>query len=519
MKRFAQVHKMIAFIIGIALLLASNAALLPCQIVLASKDKMAPPALTTQDFIPGEVVFVLKSSTESVLSLCHQYRLELNQQRELALTKRNLIRDYEIIHIAHTSLDLDEVIEQLKQDPRVDYAGKHTLIPIEPVRKKETIAPVVQEQATASDLRQQQWGLALMQVEGIPESNTLIAVIDTGISPFTPELSSSVVGGYDFFKHIADYSDEAHHGTTVAGTISGRYGVGRFKILAQKAYAGKNAQGQPMISVAAAADATYDAVDRGAKVINMSFGGRGETPDYLLKAIRYAANHGVLCVAAAGNDGTDIDLVPFSPSSCGEWNMIAVAAINNPFFVLPEALYGFSNWGRHTVAMAAPGDIFAEESTSTYWLNYYGTSFSSPFVSAEVALAFDIYGDAHTVKEAILSSVDPQERLIDKVESVGRGNFRKMLAHDFNPDPQISLAATFHGLKKSLLNLSVMVSNPSGGLLQFHWEFGDGKSDDSEVSQIEHKYKRPGEYPLTCKATYFNGHTFTLSSVVTITKK
>ena len=83
--------------------------------------------------------------------------------------------------------------------------------------------------------------------------------------------------------------------------------------------------------------------DHGAKVINMSLGDTASTQT-LDDACQYAWNHGVVVVAAAGNDGSN-EL--FYPASFN--NVVSVAASDGN-----DTLANFSNWGTN-VTVAAPG--------------------------------------------------------------------------------------------------------------------------------------------------------------------
>ena len=71
---------------------------------------------------------------------------------------------------------------------------------------------------------------------------------------------------------------------------------------------------------------------------------------------------GILVVASAGNDGIDTDSESHIPSSLPVANVIAVAAMDIPAqlstlaLAVPQlSLWAGSNYGTHTVHMAAPG--------------------------------------------------------------------------------------------------------------------------------------------------------------------
>jgi len=116
------------------------------------------------------------------------------------------------------------------------------------------------------------------------------------------------------------------------------------------------------------------AADHGARVINLSLGGPGESP-VLHEAVRYAVGRGAVVVAAAGNTG---DHTPQYPAAYPE--VVTVGATDPA-----GAVSDFSSWGSW-VDVAAPGVRI----TSTYLGNAYavwsGTSFAAPIVSGIAAL-------------------------------------------------------------------------------------------------------------------------------------
>ena len=99
-----------------------------------------------------------------------------------------------------------------------------------------------------------------------------------------------------------------------------------------------------------AAEAIVYAVDQGARVINASYGSTTPT-DVERDAIAYAAAHDTLIVAAAGNDHTNDDKQPIYPATYPDANIVTVAATNEK-----DQLADFSNYGKKTVDLAAPGD-------------------------------------------------------------------------------------------------------------------------------------------------------------------
>ena len=242
------------------------------------------------------------------------------------------------------------------------------------------------------------------------DPNVIIAVIDTGIAyenyryrgktyALAPELSDvHFVPGYDFVNDDNHPNDDDGHGTHVTGTLAQNTnnGVGtaglafNCSIMPVKVLDKKGSGAYADI-----ADSIYFAVDNGAKVINMSLGGSGDSIT-LRNACQYAYNHDVTIVCAAGNEYQQGN-TPSYPAAYDAY-CIAVAAVR---FDKTRAYY--SNTGNYIDIAAPGGDINIDQdndgvvdgivqqtfdSTYTSW-GYYlfeGTSMATPHVSAVAAL-------------------------------------------------------------------------------------------------------------------------------------
>ena len=152
------------------------------------------------------------------------------------------------------------------------------------------------------------------------------------------------------------------------------------------------------------------AVDEGAKVINMSFG-KAISPQVELvrDALRYAADHDVLLVHAAGNDSYNTDTYRSYPNPNGDPKVeacfVSVGATTS--FTGKDLVADFSNFGKHTVDLFAPGDeiySLAHEEDTT-WMG--GTSMAAPVVSGVAALlrAHFPHLTAAQVKTILMESV------------------------------------------------------------------------------------------------------------------
>ena len=130
-------------------------------------------------------------------------------------------------------------------------------------------------------------------------------------------------------------------------------------------------------TVSYAVEAIDYAIANGAQVINASWGSY-DTSAALLDAVRRAADAGVLIVAAAGNEGSNVVLYP---AAFHAPNVVSVAAIT-----ADGRLADYSSRGP-SVDLAAPGSgILAIDVLDGGYALVDGTSFATPLVAGVAAL-------------------------------------------------------------------------------------------------------------------------------------
>ena len=222
------------------------------------------------------------------------------------------------------------------------------------------------------------------------KKDIVVAVIDTGIDPEHPFLKKNIHVlqgnesllnfGIDFSKGktaVNKPNDDHGHGTHVAGIVKSVFP--QVKILTLKYY-NKNANGQDNLN--STIEALDYAVNMGVDVINYS--GGGPEPDRReLEILKKAEEKGILVVAAAGNEESNIDNKDnaYYPASYGLKNIITVTAHNQSKQVLSS-----SNYGKKSVDISAPG--YRIKSALPHSRSGYltGTSQATAFVSGVAAL-------------------------------------------------------------------------------------------------------------------------------------
>lgn len=155
------------------------------------------------------------------------------------------------------------------------------------------------------------------------------------------------------------------------------------------------ADGNGYVIQSAAASAIYYAVENGAKIISMSFGGSGT----IRNPATFAYNSGLITLHAAGNDNSQTnDALDFAQG------MISVASTTSS-----DCKSDFSNHGTW-VDISAPGsNIYSTIFNNTY-ASLYGTSMACPNVASVAALLW--------WNNPELSNSEVRSRLLGTVDNI-----------------------------------------------------------------------------------------------------
>lgn len=366
-------------------------------------------------------------------------------------------------------LSTAEALTLLRQDPSIDYAEPNMIFSLP---ENEEFTPVDDSKLqahptrTPNDLDKRLWNLrntgrrngtagADIQATSAWEITTgsrkhgpLVAVIDTGIDYKHPELSANMwmnpgeiindgidndnngviddVHGYNAVEDSGDPADDHSHGSHCAGTIAavgnnGRGIVGvnwEARMMAIKIF---DSRGNT--DTATILRGLRYAAKMGVDITNNSWG--DSRPSEAIKE-GFAAMPSTVHFAAAGNNRNNNDHRNYYPVGHSLENMVGVAASDRN-----DRKPVFSNYGRKTVDLAAPGDQILSTVAGGYGV-YSGTSMASPHAAGAAALILTEFPQATPaeVRDRLMYNSDPVPALSSSSQSGGRINAARALEID-----------------------------------------------------------------------------------------
>ncbi len=315
---------------------------------------------------------------------------------------------YEVFYEAYTSeKDIWVLADKLKEMAEINSA--------EPAFLWKNTAEGLAEEVSAEEMAKEThfpmldvenvWG-GLYQDNIRPGNGVVVAVIDTGVDYNHKDLAENMwknpgeipdngidddgngyiddVYGYDFVENDGDPMDDHGHGTHVSGIIAMSPGNGGGVGLAYgaKIMAIKAGQSTGYFSSTDIAKAIRYAVENGADVINMSFGGTGKSN--LIESALEDAFATCVLVGAAGNDGLSTDYEEIYPA--GYQYVLGVMATDNS-----GKLANFSNWDAAVgcgceYEITSPGVAIYSTLPNDKYARWSGTSMAAPNVSAAAAI-------------------------------------------------------------------------------------------------------------------------------------
>ena len=235
-----------------------------------------------------------------------------------------------------------------------------------------------------------------------------VALIDTGVDVNHPTLKGKILEAIDFTGN--QFTPDIH-GTVLAGIIaatsteiaSGIVGVAPdVQLIAIKGcHPPKPDRIEAFCRSTALAQGLDMALQKGARVINMSVGGKSSQDRLVARLLDEAVRQGRIVVAAAGNDGAMG--APTYPAA--DENVMAVTAVDAMEQIYPQATQG------SFIDLSAPGVQIVGIAPNNQTRVVSGTSFAAGFVSGVVALMLQ--------NQPALSFREIQTRLLTTAKDLG----------------------------------------------------------------------------------------------------
>lgn len=405
-----------------AIVLALVATLIaPALLAAASSSQQLPP------YQPGRVLVTFKRGTSAATKAAVHQRLGAQLLRSISQIDVDVVQVPEGSELA--------AVAAYKSDPAVEDAGLAVLGHFDAVPPTVPNDPRFGQQWYLQEIRAPQaWTL----VSG-SRIRPIVAVLDSGLYRPHEDFQAGQILLYQDFTICSTppgpgcgLNDPVGHGTQVTGVIAATHnnlrGIAgvcpqcRMIVLSVDDNAGSD------VDPAALADALVFAADRGAQIINGSWGIPYSTLTpgtytALNRAMQYVLSRGVLFVNSAGNDFDDPSSVPKWPQTTwgGHPQVLIVGATgpNRSLTNYTNRTYmsnGSPNPFTQVVDIGAPGGncspnpsqgILMPNNAGGYSATC-GTSFASPITAgvAGLVLASGICSTAACLKQRLIATAD-----------------------------------------------------------------------------------------------------------------
>jgi uncharacterized repeat protein (TIGR02543 family) len=346
--------------------------------------------------------------------------------------------------------------------------------------------------------------------EGDP--NVVVAVIDTGIDIYHPELISSIAStGYNSVTDqvgLEHAIDDRGHGTQVAGVIAADKdnGIGiagaapNVTIMPIKANVFYYDSNGKLVTTSAFRDSDVInsimfAISQEVDIINLSLS-NATYNSLVQQAINQAEAAGILVVAAAGNNGgtnnTEVARSRYMYPASYEYSLSAASVSDN-------MLRSFFSTYNDKVDLAAPGHNIVTTTRGGYYTVISGTSFASPYIAAMAAMLKSVYPE--------MTPADIREKLISTAIDVGAAGYDVEHGH--------GIANIYDALSSDMTTVSF---NTVGGTTVPPVKIIPGSTVEEPVEPLKEHHDFAGWYRDSLYANPFSFDTVIESSTVLYAK-
>ncbi len=303
-----------------------------------------------------------------------------------------------------------------------------------------TVAVALTVERPGTEVKRSDWAYDMTQLDSAWEvemrgQGVRVGIVDTGIDADHPVLKdASIVAWVDLVNDRQEPYDDVGHGTAMASIIAGhsplRGGAVDVELIIVKVLDQDQGFSDTIIAdgidFCLDPDSDGDYAD-GADIISLSLGGEYDNIDILLgtkteAAIAQAISHGIICVAAAGNNGAADDVS--MPSRISE--VISVGALDQQGQMAPFSSQGNTSEPRRDPnkkpEVVAPGVDIVTAYKNELYAKGSGTSHATAFTTAVLAVALSAAPDlmhdgaeggnvtaVERVKAALMETAKPLE--------------------------------------------------------------------------------------------------------------
>ncbi|MBR6444538.1 MAG: S8 family serine peptidase [Firmicutes bacterium] len=399
--------KILGLLLALVMVLGTMPAVAFAEGTGASSDEgISPEAeemVSTGDYTEDQVIVVFNKgvSDSKAEAICEKNGVEVQDIEATSDGQKAVLAE------TADGQSVAEAITDIAKEKKVDYVQpnyRYGLAKADPFNN---------DQATG------QWYLGNIHareaadiLKDITADKVKVAVVDTGADTNHEDLQANLnkdlsikldhKGGWE---QLIDDSDE--HGTHVSGIIAATYDNGKGTAGVTSLSGNKVADLFVIDSCTSTGLGVYledfdivtginYAVDNGAKVISMSFGGYGRDR-YLEETLDTAYERGAVLVAAAGNENTDEYGVP---SDVGSVISVCNTTIKNRRQA--DSCYGT------TKDISAPGTSIISTVPGNGYEAFTGTSMATPVISSVAAAILYVNPDLtpYQVKNIICATAD-----------------------------------------------------------------------------------------------------------------